>query len=589
MKKLLKYLKGYIKESIIAPLFKLLEACFELFVPIVIKNIVDIGIGRADKAYVIRMSLLLVLLAVVGLICSVTAQYFAAKAAVGFAAGLRHALFKHIGRLSYTEYDRLGTSSLITRMTSDVNQVQSGVNLALRLFLRSPFIVAGAMIMAFTVDATAAITFAIAIPVLSLIVYAIMLLSIPLYKKVQKKLDKLLNTTRENLTGVRVIRAFRLEEKERNEFNQYNEELTATSKFAGKISALMNPLTYVIINLAIIWLIQIGALRVSAGLLTQGAVLALYNYMSQILVELIKFANLIITITKGFASGNRISAVFEMKPSIEDAGSALSEEKITDGEIDIRANSDNKSEYAVSFRHVSLRYKDAGSEALTDISFNVRRREIVGIIGGTGSGKSSLINLIPRFYDATGGEVLVDGINVRDYPIRALRDRIGIVPQKAVLFSGSIRDNMRIGKKDATDDEIMEAIKLAQAADIVAEKKEGLDFFIEQAGKNLSGGQRQRLTIARALVKKPDILILDDSASALDFATDAALRKALREIPNKPTTFIVSQRSSSIRHADKIIVLDDGEIAGIGSHDELLAGCRVYKEIYDSQFKKEDR
>lgn len=585
MRKLLVYLRGYVKESILAPLFKLLEACFELFVPIVIKRIVDTGIGQGDKAYVIKMSLLLVLLAVIGLISSVTAQFFAAKAAVGFAARLRHALFRHIGQLSFTEYDNLGTSSLITRMTSDVNQVQSGVNLTLRLLLRSPFIVVGAMIMAFTVDAAAAVSFAVAIPVLSIIVFAIMLLSIPLYKKVQKKLDRVLGTTRENLSGIRVIRAFRLEEKEKDEFNRYNEDLTATSIFVGRISALMNPLTYVVINLAIIWLIQIGAVRVSSGVLTQGAVLALYNYMSQILVELIKFANLIISITKGFASANRISAVFEMKPSIVDNDNLSAPEESTSKS----SSSKNRSEYAVIFRHASLRYKDAGSEALTDIDFSVRHGEVVGIIGGTGSGKSSLVNLIPRFYDTTSGEIIVDGINVKDYPLKALRDRIGIVPQKAVLFAGSIRDNMRIGKKDADDEEIMEAIQLAQAADIVAEKEEGLDFFIEQAGKNLSGGQRQRLTIARALVKKPDILILDDSASALDFATDAALRKALRELPGKPTIFIVSQRTSSIQHADKIIVLDDGEIAGIGRHDELLAGCRVYKEIYDSQFKKEDR
>jgi len=586
MRKLLLYLKGYVKESILAPLFKLLEACFELYVPIVIKKIVDTGIGQADKAYVIKMSLLLVLLAIIGLISSVTAQYFAAKAAVGFAARLRHALFKHIGQLSYTEYDSLGTSSLITRMTSDVNQVQSGVNLTLRLLLRSPFIVVGAMIMAFSVDATAAVSFAVAIPVLSVIVFAIMLVSIPLYKKVQKKLDRVLNSTRENLSGIRVIRAFRLEEKEKEEFNRYNEELTATSIFVGRISALMNPLTYVVINLAIIWLIQIGALRVSAGLLTQGAVLALYNYMSQILVELIKFANLIITITKGFASANRISAVFEMRSSIVDNDKSADSAENASKSLPAEKNS---SEYAVIFRHVGLRYKDAGSEALTDIDFSVRHGEVIGIIGGTGSGKSSLINLIPRFYDATSGEVLVDGTNVKDYPLKALRDRIGIVPQKAVLFAGSIRDNMRIGKKDASDEDIMEAIRLAQASDIVAGKREGLDFFIEQGGKNLSGGQRQRLTIARALVKKPDILILDDSASALDFATDAALRKALRELPGKPTIFIVSQRTSSIQHADKIIVLDDGEIAGIGKHDELLAGCRVYKEIYDSQFKKEER
>lgn len=574
MRKLLIYMKGYIRESILAPLFKLLEASFELYVPIVIKKIVDIGIGQANKGYIVKMSLLLVLLAVVGLIASVTAQYFSAKAAVGFATRLRHALFKHIGQLSYTEYDTLGTSSLITRMTSDVNQVQSAVNLTLRLLLRSPFIVIGAMVMAFTVDANAAVTFAVAIPILSVIVFAIMLISIPLYKKVQQRLDRVLNSTRENLTGVRVIRAFRLEDKEKAEFYKYNEELTATGKFVGRISALMNPLTYITINLAIIWLINIGAIRVSAGLLTQGAVLALYNYMSQILVELIKFANLIISVTKGFASANRINSVFEMKSSI------------TDKDSSVRAENH---EYAVRFCNVSLRYKDAADEALSKIDFSVRHGEVVGIIGGTGSGKSSLINLIPRFYEASSGEVLVDGINVKEYPLKKLRDKIGIVPQKAVLFSGTIRQNMQIGKANASDEEIMQAITTAQAAEIVKEKKEGLDYKIEQSGKNLSGGQRQRLTIARALVKKPDILILDDSASALDFATDAALRKALREMAEKPAVFIVSQRTSSIQHADKIIVLDDGEIVGIGRHEELLKNCKVYSEIYDSQFKKEDR
>lgn len=574
MKKLLIYMKGYIKESILAPLFKLLEASFELYVPIVIKKIVDVGIGQSDLGYVGKMSLLLVLLAIVGLIASVTAQYFSAKAAVGFATKLRHSLFKHIGQLSYTEYDTLGNSSLITRMTGDVNQVQSAVNLTLRLLLRSPFIVIGAMVMAFTVDANAAVSFAVAIPILSVIVFAIMLISIPLYKKVQQRLDRVLNSTRENLTGVRVIRAFRLEDREKAEFYKYNEELTATGKFVGRISALMNPLTYIVINLAIIWLINIGAIRVSAGLLTQGAVLALYNYMSQILVELIKFANLIITVTKGFASGNRISSVLEVKSSISDNISPIQE---------------NKHEYAVRFKNVSLRYKDAADEALSGIDFFVRHGEVVGIIGGTGSGKSSLVNLIPRFYEASSGEVLVDEINVKDYPLKKLRDKIGIVPQKAVLFSGSIRQNMQIGKADASDEEIMEAITTAQAAEVVKERREGLDYKIEQGGKNLSGGQRQRLTIARALVKKPDILILDDSSSALDFATDAALRRALREMPEKPAVFIVSQRTSSILHADKIIVLDDGEIVGTGKHEELLKSCKVYSEIYDSQFKKEDR
>jgi ABC-type multidrug transport system fused ATPase/permease subunit len=574
MKKLLLYLKGYIKESILGPLFKLLEASFELFVPIVIKSIVDIGIGQADRVYIVKMCLLLVLLGVVGMVCSVTAQYFAAKASVGFVTRLRHALFKHIGQMSYTEIDTLGTSGMITRMTSDMNQVQSGMNLTLRLLLRSPFIVFGAMIMAFTVDANAALTFVVAIPALSIVVFAIMLLSIPLYKKVQQRLDKVLNSTRENLTGVRVIRAFGLEEKEIADFDKHNEELTETQKFVGGVSALMNPLTYVIINLSIIWLIHIGALRVSTGLLTQGSVIALYNYMSQILVELIKFANLIITITKAVASGNRISAVLNMESSLVEKDNAPQ---------------DIKSKYAVEFRNVGLQYKNAGEESLTNIHFSVRHGEVIGIIGGTGSGKSSLVNMIPRFYEATSGEVFVDGINVKDYPLKSLRNKIGIVPQKAVLFKGSIRENMKWGNKDAADEEILDAINMAQASQIVAQKKEGLDFVIEQGGKNLSGGQRQRLTIARALVKKPEILILDDSSSALDFATDAALRKALREMKGNPTFFIVSQRTSSIQHVDKIIVLDDGEIAGMGKHDELLENCEVYREIYDSQFKKEEK
>ncbi len=573
MKKLLVYLNGYIKESIFGPLFKLLEASFELFVPIVIKSIVDIGIGQADKGYIVKMCLLLVLLGVVGMICSVTAQYFAAKASVGFVTKLRRALFKHIGQLSYTEIDTLGTSSMVTRMTSDMNQVQSGMNLTLRLLLRSPFIVFGAMIMAFTVDANAALTFVVAIPALSVVVFAIMLLSIPLYKKVQQRLDKVLNSTRENLAGVRVVRAFRLEEKEITEFDKRNEELTATQKFVGGISALMNPLTYVIINLAIIWLIHIGAFRVSTGLLTQGAVLALYNYMSQILVELIKFANLIITITKAVASGNRISAVLDMKSSLAENETPAK---------------NNQCEYAVEFRHVGLQYKNARGESLTNIDFSVRHGEIVGIIGGTGSGKSSLVNLIPRFYEATAGEVFVDGINVKDYKLKRLRNKIGIVPQKAVLFKGSIRENMHWGNMDATDEEIMDAITMAQAGDIIAQKEGGLDFVIEQDGKNLSGGQRQRLTIARALVRKPEILVLDDSASALDFATDAALRRALRELPGDTSVFIVSQRTSSIQYADKIIVLDDGQIVGIDKHDQLIENCEVYREIYASQFKKEE-
>lgn len=594
MKKLLAYMKGYIKESILGPLFKLLEASFELFIPIVVKSIVDIGIGQADKGHIIRMCLVMAALGVIGMVCSITAQYFAAKASVGFAARLRRALFRHIGQLSYAEYDVLGTSDMITRLTSDVNQVQTGVNLTLRLLLRSPFIVFGAVIMAFTVDTKTALAFAVAIPVLSVVVFTIMLFSIPLYKKVQQRLDKVLNSTRENLTGVRVIRAFRLEDKEVAEFDRRNDELTETQKFAGRISALMNPLTYIIINLAVIWLINTGALRVSAGLLTQGAVLALYNYMSQILVELIKFASLIISITKAVASGNRISSVLDMEPSLTERNAAQDINTQTTlnkqtPPINTGTACGVRSEYAVEFRHVGLKYKNAQEEALTDIDFSVRHGEVIGIIGGTGSGKSSLINLIPRFYDATSGEVIVDGIDVRDYPLETLRGKIGIVPQKAVLFAGSIRENIRWGSRDASDEEIMDAIDMAQASDIMAQREKSLDFTVEQGGKNLSGGQRQRLTIARALVRKPDILILDDSASALDFATEAALRKSLQKMQGNTTIFIVSQRTSSIRHADRIIVLDDGEITGTGTHDELLKSCEVYREIYESQFRKEAR
>jgi ABC-type multidrug transport system fused ATPase/permease subunit len=594
MKKLLAYMKGYIKESILGPLFKLLEASFELFIPIVVRSIVDIGIGQTDKGHIIRMCLIMAALGVIGMVCSITAQYFAAKASVGFAARLRRALFRHIGQLSYAEYDVLGTSDMITRLTSDVNQVQTGVNLTLRLLLRSPFIVFGAVIMAFTVDAKTALAFAVAIPVLSVVVFTIMLFSIPLYKKVQQRLDKVLNSTRENLTGVRVIRAFRLEDKEVAEFDRRNDELTETQKFAGRISALMNPLTYIIINLAVIWLINTGALRVSAGLLTQGAVLALYNYMSQILVELIKFASLIISITKAVASGNRISSVLDMEPSLTERNAAQDINTQTTlnkqtPPINTGTACGVRSEYAVEFRHVGLKYKNAQEEALTDIDFSVRHGEVIGIIGGTGSGKSSLINLIPRFYDATSGEVIVDGIDVRDYPLETLRGKIGIVPQKAVLFAGSIRENIRWGSRDASDEEIMNAIDMAQASDIMAQREKSLDFTVEQGGKNLSGGQRQRLTIARALVRKPDILILDDSASALDFATEAALRKSLQKMQGNTTIFIVSQRTSSIRHADRIIVLDDGEITGTGTHDELLKSCEVYREIYESQFRKEAR
>lgn len=571
MFKLLVHIKKYKKECVLGPLFKLLEALLELFVPLVIANIIDNGIANGDMGYVIGMVCLLVGLGVVGLAFSITAQYFAAKAAVGFSAKVKHELFRHIESLSWTEIDGIGTSTLITRMTSDMNQIQNGVNLTLRLLLRSPFVVFGAMIMAFTINVQAALIFVAAIPLLSVVVFGIMLWCIPLYKKVQSRLDKVLGITRENLTGVRVIRAFCKEEEEIQSFTEHNDQLTAAQKFVGRISALMNPLTYVIINLAIIWLIQTGAVQVNNGDLSQGDVVALYNYMSQILVELIKLANLIISLTKSVACGNRVQSIFEIHSS-----QTVSEDSTIHGSKD----------YAVEFRNVSLRYANAGEDSLTGMSFAVKRGETVGIIGGTGSGKSSLVNLIPRFYDATGGEVLIGGRNADSFAPEELRMKIGVVPQKAVLFKGTIRENMQWGKSDATDEEIMAAAKTAQAADVI-EGKGGLDYEIEQGGKNLSGGQRQRFTIARALVRKPEILILDDSASALDFATDAALRKAIREMDSDPTVFIVSQRTSSIQHADKIIVLDDGKIVGIGRHDELLENCPVYSEIYNSQFKKE--
>lgn len=567
MKKLLVYLKDYIKESILGPLFKLLEALFELFVPLVIAAIIDTGIENGDTGYIIKMCLVLVLLGFVGLAFSITAQYFAAKASVGFVSKIRHVLFGHIQSLSFSELDQIGTSTLITRMTSDMNQVQNGMNLALRLLLRSPFVVFGAMIMAFTIDVPSAMIFVYVTIVLLIVVFGIMLGSIPLYKKVQQKLDAVMTVTRENLTGVRVIRAFCKEDEETDDFINKNNELTASQKFVGKISALMNPVTYVIINLAIIWLIHTGAVRVEAGILTQGAVVALYNYMSQILVELIKLANLIINITKSIACGNRIQAVLDIKPDLESGNSSCNEG-------------------SVEFDHVNLRYKNAGADSLSDITFTAAKGETIGIIGGTGSGKSSLVNLIPRFYDAASGEVKVGGVNVKDMDVEQLREKIGVVPQKAVLFHGTIRENMQWGVTNASDDEIMEAIEAAQGLDVI-KAKGGLDCEIEQGGKNLSGGQRQRLTIARALVKKPEILILDDSASALDFATDAALRKSLRELDYHPTVFIVSQRTSSIQHADRIIVLDDGAAVGIGTHDELMKSCSVYQEIYNSQFKKE--
>mgnify|MGYP002540048860 FL=1 len=571
MKKLLVYLKAYKKETILAPLFKMLEASFELFVPLVIAAIIDTGIENKDVLYIVRMAVVLVVLAVVGLTCSLTAQYFSAKAAVGFAAKLKSALFAHIESLSFKEIDTLGTSTLITRMTSDINQVQSGVNLVLRLFLRSPFIVFGAMIMAFTIDVKAALIFVVAIPLLAVVVFGIMLISIPLFKKVQGALDMVLGITRQNLTGVRVIRAFNKEQSEIENFDEKNAVLTGLQKFVGKISALMNPVTFIIVNGAIAALIWTGAIRVDAGILTQGQVVALVNYMSQILVELVKLANLIITVTKAVACGNRIQSVFEIKPSMEEGSTKYSAQP--------------KDGYAVEFKNVNLCYNDGADNSLTGIDFSVKKGETVGIIGGTGSGKSSLVGLIPRFYAATQGEVLVDGINVNEYSFDELRAHVGIVMQKAVLFKGTIRENLKWGRNDATDEELWEAIDAAQAREFVETKEGGLDFEIAQGGKNLSGGQKQRLTIARALVRKPDILILDDSASALDYATDAKLRAAIAALPGNMTVFIVSQRTASIMHADKIIVLDDGQMAGMGTQKELLENCEVYKEIYNSQFK----
>lgn len=583
MKKLLVYLKDYKKESVLGPLFKLLEATFELIVPLVMAAIIDTGVATGDKSYIMKMCMVLVLLAVIGLTCSVTAQYFAAKAAVGFATKLRHALFAHIESLSFTEMDTVGTATLITRMTSDVNQVQNGVNLVLRLFLRSPFIVFGAMVMAFTIDVKAALVFVVTIPLLSIIVFGIMLISIPLYKKVQSALDKVLGITRENLTGSRVIRAFNKEDDEKVHFNENNDLLTRAQIYVGKISALMNPLTYVIINGAIVVLVWTGAVRVDNGYITQGEVVALINYMSQILVELVKLANLIININKSIACGNRIQSIFEMQPSITDGSGQKVDKVQTD-----TADRSEEAEYAVEFSHVGLTYASAGDESLTDINFKVKKGETIGIIGGTGSGKSSVVNLIPRFYDVTSGFIKVDGKDVKDYPLEELRGKIGTVLQKAVLFHGTICENLKWGNPDATEEDLNRAITVAQAKEFVDNKEGGLDFEIEQGGKNLSGGQRQRLTIARAVVKKPEILILDDSASALDFATDAALRKAIREMEVETTVFIVSQRAASIQHADRIVVLDDGKIVGLGTSEELLESCEVYQEIYNSQFKKQE-
>ena len=571
MKKLLIYLKDYKIESVLAPLFKMLEALFELFVPIVMAKVIDIGIPAGDRSYVIRMCLIMILLGLIGLICSITAQYFSAKAACGFATKLRHSLFEHIQSLSFTEMDTIGTSTLITRMTSDINQVQNGVNMFLRLFMRSPFIVVGAMVAAFIIDVRSAIIFAVAIPLLSVIVFIIMYVSIPLYKKVQSRLDTVLGITRENLTGARVIRAFHKEEGEIERFEEANGDLSSLQIFVGKISALMNPATYAVVNLSIVAIIWVGGIRVNTGAISQGEVVALINYMSQILVELIKLANLIVLINKAIACGNRVQSVFEISSSMSES---------PDQSID--TETDN----AVEFKDVSLRYGSSETDSLSEITFSAKKGETIGIIGGTGSGKSSIVNMIPRFYDAFSGEVLVDGKNVKDYSIKALRGKIGVVPQKAVLFNGTIRENLLWGNENASDEDIYEALKISQAIDVVEGRRKGLDSEVAQGGKNFSGGQRQRLTIARALVRKPEILILDDSASALDFATDAALRKAIREMENSPTVFIVSQRASSIQYADKIIVLDDGRIAGIGSHDSLLESCGVYQEIYYSQFPK---
>lgn len=574
MKKLLYFMKDYKKESVLAPLFKMLEAFFELFVPLVVASIIDDGIVPKDSGHIIRMCLLLLVLAAVGLTCSITAQYFAAKSAVGAATGIRYELFTHIQTLGYEEMDMVGTSTLITRMTSDINQVQNGINLVLRLFLRSPFIVFGAMIMAFTIDVKAAMIFVVAIILLSIVVFGVMFITKPLYKKVQSGLDTILGTTRENLTGVRVIRAFHQEQAEYNKFLAENEELTSLQKFAGKISGLTNPLTFIIINFAILVLIHTGAVRVSLGTLSQGQVVALYNYMSQILVELIKLANLIISVTKAMACFNRIQDVFHIEPSMKEGTKTV-------------AAAGNTTP-AVEFKNVSFTYAGGGDHAVENISFKAMPGQTIGIIGGTGSGKSTLVNLIPRFYDVSEGEVDIAGKNIQDYTYGSLRNTISVVPQKAQLFAGTIRDNLTFGCPDATEEQIEEALAISQAKEFVDTKEGRLDEKIEQGGKNLSGGQRQRLTLARALVPQSDILIMDDSASALDYATDARLRKAIQDMKRKPTVFIVSQRTSSIQNADMILVLDDGKIAGQGTHEQLLKSCNIYREIYETQFKKEE-
>ena len=572
MRKLLKYMKSYTLESVLGPLFKLLEASFELFVPLVMAAIIDTGIAQGDNGYILRMCGVLAALAVIGLVCSITAQYFAARASVGFATKIRSACFAHIQSLSFAQQDKLGVSTLITRMTSDINQVQSGMNLALRLLLRSPFVVFGAMVMAFTIDVKAALVFVVTIPLLSVVVFGLMLWSIPMYKKVQKRLDGVLSLTRESLTGVRVVRAFCQEKDIEQDFVEKNDALTTLQKLVGKVTGLMNPVTYAIINLGIVALIWVGALRVDAGILTQGQVVALYNYMSQILVELVKLASLIISITKAMACASRVSAVMDVQPDMV-SGDAIPE---------------SEGEEAVRFDNVTLNYSGSGAPELHGVSFTALRGQTIGVIGGTGAGKSTLVGLIPRFYDATEGRVMVDGTDVRDYPLEELRRRVGVVPQKAVLFKGSIRENMKWGDPDATDEQIWAALEAAQARDVVESKEDGLDAVIAQGGRNLSGGQRQRLTIARALVRQPEILILDDSASALDYATDLKLRQALRKLPGRPTVFIVSQRTSSIAHADCIIVLDEGGVVGMGTHAQLLENCPVYQEIYYSQYEKKE-
>lgn len=573
MRKLVRYLKNYKKESVIGPLFKLLEACFELLVPLIMARIIDVGIKNKDMTYILQMGSILVLFGVLGLACSLTAQFFAAKAAVGFGTELRHDLFKHIGELSYTEVDQAGTSTLITRMTSDINQVQSGVNLVLRLFLRSPFIVVGALVMAFTISMKLSVIFIIAVPLLSLVIYGIMLITIPLYRRVQKSLDRVLLTTRENLTGVRVVRAFRTQEREKEEFAKQSDALMKLQVLVGRISALLNPVTYVIVNGAIIAIVWFGGIEVNVGALSQGEVIALVNYMSQILLALVALSNLIITFTKALASAGRINEIFALNPSIKDGNGGVK----------------RKSEAPkIELKQVEFCYEGDKSPVLSNLDVAIKKGETIGIIGGTGSGKTTFVNLLPRFYDVTAGEVLIDGVNVKEYTLDHLRKKFGIVPQKPVLFHGTIRDNMRYGKEDATEEEIWEALHIAQATEIVKAKSDELETIISEGGKNLSGGQRQRLTIARALVRKPDILILDDSGSALDFATDAKLRKAIREYTEEMTVLIVSQRAASIMQADRILVLDHGRIVGMGTHETLVKECKVYQEICYSQLSKEE-